>query len=83
MEELEKIVLFGDLYELYGKLLPKAQVEVGDLYFNSNLTITEIANSLSKSRQAVYDTLKKTEKKLLEIESKVGALEIIKKLKGN
>ena len=82
MENLKEIVLFGDLFELYGKLLPKSQIEVGNLYFNENLTISEIADNLSITRQAVYDSLKKTEAKLLDFENKVGALKIIKRLKG-
>lgn len=82
MENLKEIVLFGDLFELYGKLLPKSQIEVGNLYFNENLTISEIADNLSITRQAVYDSLKKTEAKLLDFEDKVGALKIIKRLKG-
>ena len=41
-----------------------------------------VAENMQVSRQAIYDSLKKSEKKLLEIESKVGALKIIKSLRG-
>lgn len=81
MEELNKTVLFGDLFELYGKLLPISQQVVGNLYFNEDLTLSEIAENLKISRQAVYDSLKKMEAKLLDIENKVGALKTIKELK--
>ena len=81
MKELEKSILFGDLFDLYGKLLSSAQYEVASLYFNEDLTISEIAENLKITRQAVYDSLKKSEKKLLQIENKVGALKIIKELK--
>ena len=82
MEELKKTVMFGDLFELYGKLLSPSQQQVASLYFNEDLTLTEIAENMQVSRQAIYDSLKKSEKKLLEIESKVGALNIIKSLRG-
>lgn len=82
MEELKKTVMFGDLFELYGKLLSPSQQQVASLYFNEDLTLTEIAENMQVSRQAIYDSLKKSEKKLLEIESKVGALKIIKSLRG-
>lgn len=82
MEELKKTVMFGDLFELYGKLLSPSQQQVASLYFNEDLTLTEIAENMQVSRQAIYDSLKKSEKKLLEIESKVGALKIIKCLRG-
>lgn len=81
MEELKKTVLFGDLFALYGKLLSPAQQQVANLYFNDDLTLSEIAELVNVSRQAVFDSLKKSEKKLLEIESKVGALKIISGLK--
>ena len=81
MEELKKTVLFGDLFELYGKLLSPSQQRVASLYFNEDLTLSEIAENMKVSRQAIFDSLKKSEKKLLEIESKVGALKIIENLR--
>ena len=81
MQELKKTVLFGDLFELYGKLLSPSQQRVASLYFNEDLTLSEIAENMKVSRQAIFDSLKKSEKKLLEIESKVGALKIIENLR--
>ena len=54
---------------------------VASLYFNEDLTLSEIAENMQVSRQAIFDSLKKSEKKLLEIESKVGALKIIESLR--
>ena len=81
MKEVSDVVKFGDLFELYGKLLPPSQTVVASLYFNDDFTISEIAENLKISRQAIFDSLKKSEKKLIEIEEKVGALKIIKSLK--
>ncbi|MBO4412779.1 MAG: HTH domain-containing protein [Clostridia bacterium] len=81
MKQINDVVKFGDLFELYGKLLPPSQMEVANMYFNEDLTISEIAENLNVSRQAIFDSLKKSEKKLVQIEDKVGALKIIKSLK--
>lgn len=81
MKQVSDVVKFGDLFELYGKLLPPSQMQVANMYFNEDLTISEIAENLNVSRQAIFDSLKKSEKKLTLIENKVGALKIIKSLK--
>lgn len=81
MKQISDVVKFGDLFELYGKLLPPSQMQVANMYFNEDLTISEIAENLNVSRQAIFDSLKKSEKKLTLIENKVGALKIIKSLK--
>ena len=81
MKQISDVVKFGDLFELYGKLLPAKQMQVANMYFNEDLTISEIAENLNVSRQAIFDSLKKSESKLVQIENKVGALKIIKSLK--
>ena len=81
MKELNDVIKFGDLFDLYGKLLPPSQMQVARLYFNEDLTISEIAENLKISRQAIFDSLKKSESKLIHIEEKVGALKIIQSLK--
>lgn len=81
MKEIEDVVKFGDLFELYGKLLPPSQMQVANMYFNEDLTISEIAENLKVSRQAIFDSLKKSERKLVDVENKIGALKIIKSLK--
>lgn len=73
MSDIEKTVLFGDLFELYGKLLSPAQQKVMRDYYENDLTLSEIAENNQTSRQAVYDAVIKSQKKLLEIEEKVGA----------
>lgn len=56
-------------YDYYGELLTKKQqVYFEDYYFN-NLSLQEIAENYSISRNAVYNSLKEIEKKLLYFES--------------
>lgn len=79
--DIEKTILFGGLFDLYGKLLSSVQKSVMQDYYNNDLTLSEIAENNKISRQAVYDAVLKAQKKLLEIEEKVGAYEKINNLK--
>ena len=68
MEEKVKISM---LNELYGKLLTQKQFEFIDDYYNNDLSLSEIAENNSITRQAVRDILKKGEKKLFQYEEKL------------
>lgn len=57
------------VYDYYGELLTeKQQLYFEDYYFN-NLSLQEIAINYNVSRNAVYNSLKEIEKKLLHYES--------------
>jgi len=57
------------LYDYYGELLTsKQQLYFEDYYFN-NLSLQEIAENYNISRNAVYNSLKEIEKKLIHFES--------------
>lgn len=73
---MEKNVKVSMLMNIYGKLLTEKQYEVLDNYYNSDLSLSEIAENLSITRQAVRDNIKKGENKLFEFEEK---LEIMKR----
>lgn len=72
---MEKNVKVSILMNIYGKLLTQKQYEVLDNYYNSDLSLSEIAQNLNITRQAVRDNIKKGENKLFEFEEK---LEIMK-----
>lgn len=76
MKILENIYL-GKLYDAYGSLLSPSQGQVMDKFINDDLTVSEIAEILGISRQAVKDSLSKAEKKLKGLEEK---LSLVKKL---
>jgi len=69
---MEKNVKISILCEIYGKLLTKKQFDIIDNYYNKDLSLSEIAENEGISRQGVRDNIVKTEKKLLEFESKLG-----------
>lgn len=76
MKIVENIYL-GKLYDAYGVLLSPSQEQVMDKFINDDLTVSEIAELLGISRQAVKDSLSKAEKKLKGFEEK---LSFVKKL---
>lgn len=59
------------LYDFYGELLTDKQKEVYSLFYQNDMSLSEIAEELSISRQAVRDQLKRTEKILLDYEEKL------------
>lgn len=73
---MENSVKISILLETYGKLLTEKQYSMLDDYYNSDLSLSEIAENEGITRQAVRDNLKKGENKLFEYEEK---LEIMKK----
>ena len=62
------------LYDFYGALLSDRQREVFGLYHEENLSLSEIADSLGVSRQAVHISLGKAGEELERYEEKLGLL---------
>lgn len=62
------------LYDFYGALLPEAQQRAVELYVNDDLSLSEVADIMSISRQGVRDSLARAQKKLLSFEEKLGLL---------
>lgn len=71
---LKKVGRMTLLYDFYGNLLTPKQQEIMHLYYERDLSLGEIAADLKVSRQAVYDTLKRSEKALERFEVKLGLL---------
>ena len=63
------------LLDLYGDLLTDKQRECYDLHYNEDLSLSEIAEQLSISRQGVWDNIRRAEISLAEYEEKTGLLE--------
>ena len=67
------------LYDFYGELLTVKQKELFDLYYNEDLSLTEIAEHAGISRQGVRDAIVRGETILRNTEDKLG---LVKKYAG-
>ena len=63
------------LKDLYGAMLTDRQRDVVELYYEFDLSLGEIAENLSVTRQAVHCALKQAEGILEECEQKLGFLQ--------
>lgn len=69
---IEKTTRLNLLYDFYKNLLTQKQQHIFELYFQDDLSFGEISEELDISRQAVNDTLRRTEAILLEYEEKLS-----------
>ncbi len=74
---MDKNLNMSILLDLYGKLLKDKQRNFIDLYYNEDLSLSEISENYNMTRQGVRDSIKRGEAFLIEIDSK---LNIYKKL---
>ena len=65
-------VSFIALWDTYRGLLTPTQQEITDMYFNLDLTLSEIADEKGITRQGVSECLKTCKKQLEEYEEKLG-----------
>lgn len=72
---MEKNVKVSILCQIYGKLLTKKQFEIITDYYDNDLSLSEIAENNEITRQAVRDIIKKSEKKLFELEEELSFME--------
>ena len=60
------------LFDFYGETLTEKQRELFDLYYNEDLSLSEIAEHAGITRQGVRDSIKRAEHALHEMEDKLG-----------
>ena len=68
---MEKSIKISMLLEIYGKMLTEKQADTVDLYYNQNLSLSEIAEELNITRQGVRKNLVYAEDKLFDFEEKL------------
>lgn len=76
--DMDDVIYYNELYDLYGKLLTDKQREYFEDYYFNNLSFSELAENYNVSRNAVFKQLKITKEKLLEFDN---ALELYEKKK--
>ena len=80
MNDLEKKETYNVLYGIYQNLLTDKQQLMFENYYILDYSLSDIAEELNVSRNAVWDTLKKVVQKLEEYEDKLHLYEYNKKL---
>ena len=81
MSDIESVLRYSELLNLYQNLLSNAQKEILEDYYLCNLSLTEIAENRKISRSAAEDALKKGKKKLDLLESELCSLKILLKVR--
>lgn len=76
----EKKLFISQLYDYYGELLTEKQQYAVEMYYNDDLSLSEIAESIGITRQGVRDQLKHAEEFLVSCEEKLGLAEKIQKV---
>ena len=62
------------LFDFYGDMLTDRQKEVFDLYYNEDLSLSEIAENYGITRQGVRDVIVRAEGIMQELEDKTGII---------
>ena len=76
---MEKNIEISILSQIYKNMLTEKQFEILDEYYNSDFSLSEIAENYNITRQAVRDNIKSGETKLYDLEEKLGLMEKTKK----
>ncbi|MGI6152384.1 MAG: sigma factor-like helix-turn-helix DNA-binding protein [Christensenellaceae bacterium] len=61
-------------YDYYGDFLTEKQREAFSLYYNEDYSLAEIGRMLDISRQGAQDTIRRAEKKMKDMEEKLGLI---------
>lgn len=71
-DELERTMRMNYLYDFYHALLTDKQRKYIELYYLEDYALTEIADTLDVTRQAVYDNLQRSKELLEHYEENLG-----------
>lgn len=74
-QRVEERVYLSMLYDFYGALLKENNRRIFEAYIQEDYSISEIAEEMEISRQAVHDAVKRITKQLEGYEEKLGLLE--------
>lgn len=80
---MAKDLQFIMLLDCYGEFLTERQRRVSELYYGEDLSLSEISELLGITRQAVRDSIKRSEEILLDMESKLRFAERLSALREN
>lgn len=71
MASEDRFVKVSLLLDYYESVLSKKQFDALDMYYNKDMSLSEIGENLGITRQGVYEILKRGEEKLFDLEEKL------------
>ena len=71
------------LFDFYGDVLTERQKEFYDLYYNEDLSLSEIAENSGITRQGVRDVIVRAESILYDLEDKTGLIRRFQQMQEN
>lgn len=77
---MEKKLEVSLLLDFYGELLKPSGRQATDLYYNDDLSLSEIAQELGITRQGVLDKIRRSEQQLYELEQTLGLMSRFREL---
>ena len=77
---MQEVLYYSSLFNIYKDLLTEKNKEIFTYYYDENLSLQEIADLLKVSKSYVGNSIKKCEKKLEDLESKLHIYANNKKL---
>lgn len=79
----DKTLTMTMLFDFFGELLTEKQREYFDLYYNEDLSLSEIAESAGISRQGVRDNIVRAEAILRTTEEKTGIVRRFEEMRAS
>ncbi|MFU0823906.1 putative DNA-binding protein [Clostridium sp.] len=78
---MEDRIRISILMDYYKELLTDKQKDIMELYYNQDLSLSEISELTDTSRQAIHDLIKRCNKLLMDYECKLKLVEKSTKLR--
>ena len=77
---MEKFLYYIELFNIYKCLFTEKKQDILGLYFNENLSLSEISNLKNVSKSYVGKIISESEKKLDYYENNIGYYKLLKKI---
>ena len=71
---IDKFTKESLLFDFYGELLSNRKKQVMELYYEEDLSLSEIADQFGISKSSVHESLKSAEKSLADYEQRLGLM---------
>ena len=69
---MDKSIETSLLFDFYGQLLSEKKRKASQLYFNEDLSLSEVAEHMGITRQGAGDLIRRSQTELYDFENKLG-----------